>query len=184
MPVVAHVSTGSRGDRIRLPSPFRPLRRGYPAEAGAAAVEFAIILPLLLVLLFGIVDFGYLMYRNQSMRYSAQQSARMVSVATCGTDSSCSLTPAPLSVVMAKVMCQTQTLSGLADISTLGVAVLLAGPCVKGNSAVLCTEYPQTAVSGVSTGVAAAVFGKVLNTKAVFRIESACTTDALISAVV
>ena len=81
-------------------------------------------------------------------------------------------------------MCQTKTLSGLADISTLRVAVVLAGPCVKGNSAVLCTEYPQTAVSGVSTGVAAAVLGKVLKTKAMFRIESASTTDTLIAAIV
>lgn len=40
MPVVTLVSKGRRGSRIRLPSPFRPLRREYPAEGGAAAVEF------------------------------------------------------------------------------------------------------------------------------------------------
>lgn len=166
----------------RRPPRLRRLRRRNGAESGAAALEFAIILPLLVVIIFGIVDFGFLLYQNQSMRYSTQQSARMMSVASFGSDSSCPLSPAPASVVMARVMCQTKTLSGLKGRSTFRVAVVIQGTYVKGNSAVLCTEYPQSAVSGFSSGVVGVVFGKVWKSKAVFRIESASKTDTLTSA--
>lgn len=45
-------------------------------ERGAAAVEFAIILPLLMTLLLGIIEFGYLFNQQISLTQAAREGAR------------------------------------------------------------------------------------------------------------
>lgn len=45
-------------------------------ETGAAAVEFAIVLPLLVLLLFGIVEFGLLLYNQQVITNASREGAR------------------------------------------------------------------------------------------------------------
>jgi Flp pilus assembly protein TadG len=54
-------------------------------ERGAAAVEFALVLPLLLVLLLGIIDFGLYFYNDLQLTHVARDAARYLSVG--GTDS-------------------------------------------------------------------------------------------------
>ena len=43
---------------------------------GASAVEFALILPLLIVILFGIVEFGLLMYNKAVITNASREGAR------------------------------------------------------------------------------------------------------------
>lgn len=43
---------------------------------GGAAVEFALVLPLLLLLLFGIVEFGLALYRFQAVAAAGREGAR------------------------------------------------------------------------------------------------------------
>ncbi|MDP6689752.1 MAG: TadE/TadG family type IV pilus assembly protein [Alphaproteobacteria bacterium] len=43
---------------------------------GAIAIEFALILPVLLLILFGIVEFGAIMFTRHVMFYSAREAAR------------------------------------------------------------------------------------------------------------
>jgi Flp pilus assembly protein TadG len=45
-------------------------------QKGAAAVEFAIILPLLLTLVFGIIDIGLLLYNKQVITNASREGAR------------------------------------------------------------------------------------------------------------
>jgi Flp pilus assembly protein TadG len=45
-------------------------------EAGAAAVEMAQVLPILLVMLFGIVDFGLTMYTQEVLANASREGAR------------------------------------------------------------------------------------------------------------
>ncbi|KQP45163.1 MULTISPECIES: TadE/TadG family type IV pilus assembly protein [unclassified Methylobacterium] len=52
------------------------LRRFQVAEEGAAAVEFALLVPILMVLLFGIVGFGWFLGIAHSLQEAASQSAR------------------------------------------------------------------------------------------------------------
>lgn len=49
-------------------------------ESGAAAVEFALVLPLLLVLLLGIIDFGLYYYNDLQLTHVARDAARYLSV--------------------------------------------------------------------------------------------------------
>jgi Flp pilus assembly protein TadG len=52
------------------------LKRFRAAEKGAAAVEFALLVPILMVLLFGIVGFGWFLGIAHSLQEAASQSAR------------------------------------------------------------------------------------------------------------
>ena len=54
--------------------PPRPSRRN--GQRGASAVEFAIILPLLLLLVFGSIDFGWLVNRQTTINNAAREGAR------------------------------------------------------------------------------------------------------------
>jgi Flp pilus assembly protein TadG len=51
----------------------RPRRR---REAGVSAVEFALVLPLLLVILFGVIDFGFMLYDKAMITNAAREGAR------------------------------------------------------------------------------------------------------------
>jgi len=44
-------------------------------QAGAAAIEFAFVFPILLFLVYGAVVYGYVFFLNQSVNYAAQQAA-------------------------------------------------------------------------------------------------------------
>ena len=45
-------------------------------QRGAAAVEFAIVLPVLVLLLFGSIEFGLLLYNQQVMTNASREGAR------------------------------------------------------------------------------------------------------------
>lgn len=51
-------------------------QRPRHSERGVAAVEFAIILPIFLLVLFGIVEFGGMMYDQQIIETAAREGAR------------------------------------------------------------------------------------------------------------
>ena len=52
----------------------------HDRERGAAAVEFALILPLLIMLVFGIIQFGVLFNRQQGLHAAAREGARIASL--------------------------------------------------------------------------------------------------------
>lgn len=53
-----------------------------PDDAGAAAVEFALVLPLLLLVLFGIIDFGRAYNAQQALNAGAREGARVKALGT------------------------------------------------------------------------------------------------------
>lgn len=55
-------------------------------ERGAAAVEFALVVPLLITLLFGIISFGFMLSFRQSISQAAAEGARAAVVAPAGAD--------------------------------------------------------------------------------------------------
>ncbi len=55
------------------------LRRRAP-EAGSSLVEFALLMPLLILLLLGLVEFGYLLGEYNEVRHGAHEAARLAAV--------------------------------------------------------------------------------------------------------
>ncbi|HOD35428.1 MAG TPA: pilus assembly protein [Syntrophales bacterium] len=50
--------------------------RGSRNARGAAAIEFAIVLPLLLLIIFGTIEFGFLLYNKQVITNASREGAR------------------------------------------------------------------------------------------------------------
>jgi Flp pilus assembly protein TadG len=60
--------------------PMRTWRRVDGDERGATLVEFSIIAPLLFILLFGVIEFGWLFAKNTEVRHGAREAARLAVV--------------------------------------------------------------------------------------------------------
>ena len=56
-------------------------------ERGASAVEFALVLPLLVLFLFGIITYGYMFSVRQALTQAAAEGARAAAVAQTGASS-------------------------------------------------------------------------------------------------
>jgi Flp pilus assembly protein TadG len=61
---------------------FRVIRRPRRArgQRGAVAVEFALIMPILLLLVFGIIEFGYMLNRDMIVGNASRDGARAASL--------------------------------------------------------------------------------------------------------
>ena len=70
----------------RIGSQRHPGRIGSDAR-GASAVEFALAAPVLITVLVGILEFGLLMFAQNSMTHVARDAARRVSVGEIATAS-------------------------------------------------------------------------------------------------
>lgn len=64
---------------------MRNVARGVRRTPGQALVEFALILPLLIVLIFAIIDFGYYMFVTISVNHATRAGVRQAAMnnATC-----------------------------------------------------------------------------------------------------
>jgi len=82
---------------------------------GGAIVEFAVVLPLLLTILFGIVEFGYVFLVRQSLQHAAREGCRLASLKT-------SVAP------YANVITRVKEIMGAANVPIDPVSVT-QGPC-------------------------------------------------------
>jgi Flp pilus assembly protein TadG len=53
------------------------MKSGRKSVSGVAAVEFALVLPVLLVVLLGIIDYGYVFFVRLNMTNAAREGARV-----------------------------------------------------------------------------------------------------------
>lgn len=69
-----------RSNAARRPVRAARVRDRRRDQRGAAAVEFALVLPILLLLVFGIIAYGYMLSFRQSMSQAAAEGARAAAV--------------------------------------------------------------------------------------------------------
>jgi Flp pilus assembly protein TadG len=82
------------------------------AERGAVAVEFALVVPILVLLLFGIVDYGLWFQDSIALRQGVREGARQGIVENFGTDRSC--TGASASANVKALICRVKSDAGTA----------------------------------------------------------------------
>jgi hypothetical protein len=144
-------------------------------------VELAIVLPLFLILAFGVIQFG-ITYNNMiTIRQGTREGARQGAVGNFGSLSSCSLTglSGSPSADMQNLMCLTKQQIGLSYANTR-VKIISAsadfsssGTFQKGEALVICTEYP---VDAMAKFVSPVLGSAVLKTKTAMRIETSYST--------
>ena len=92
---------------------------------GAVAVEFAMIIPLLLLLLLGVIDFGRAMYVKNSLVYAASQGARVAAIHSSSWGAVVNQTIADLNI---------RSLAGASDSETVSVTSTAACPADAASS--------------------------------------------------
>ncbi len=146
-------------------------RRGA-GERGASLVEFAIIAPLLLLLLFGIIEFGLTFNDYQSIRQGAREGAREAVVKNYGTVTSCGINgdAAAATADVQRIICQTKARTGLGNSVRVAVRVV-ADPNAstwKDNSVQICETRLVNSITGLFTPL---VGGLPLRTQITMRAE-------------
>lgn len=147
---------------------MRPGRGGR--DGGAAAVEFALVLPVLMLLIMGIINYGLWFNDSLQLRQGIREAARQAVVLGTFSGTGCPTTP-----VMANVACgtksQTVTTGGVADVRILTPGV---GGWVRGNQVVVCAM-----VKAVNfTGFVPLPAGGIIKSKTSMSIESVPTPPA------
>lgn len=130
---------------------MRETHTGVAGDSGVAAVEFAIIVPLLLLLVFGIIEFGTLFAQQLALSNGARQGARFAAVPD-STDIT-----APTSSC-AQITQQVQDAASTIGMNGASVAVTITGgvhPCASSTDT---ATYPcqGSGGSGVPVTVQAA----------------------------
>lgn len=76
-----------RSGPVAARNPVAKLRALAAAREGATAVEFAIVGPVLLLLLFGIIETGRGLWTQNALNYAVEQAARCAAIdkINCGT---------------------------------------------------------------------------------------------------
>ena len=136
-------------------------------ESGVAALEMALVLPALITLLAGIVDFGLVFNNFMAIRQGIGAGVRQGVVAQAGTSSSCPLSGVSGAPTATKeLMCLTKGMIGL-DSATTRTKVYFPGVKTKGGSLVLCAQSPLDS----TTGLFEPVLDGILKAKVEMRIE-------------
>jgi Flp pilus assembly protein TadG len=140
--------------------------RSWACEKGAELVEFAIVLPLLLLVLFGIIDFGMLFHRYQVVTNAAREGARVAVLPLYSNDD-----------VAARVN-QYLVAAGFTETATVPppvrLPVSLGGQCI--NVVTVSVDYPFTysALGGIASYFGSDVFDATgLHAAASMRAELA-----------
>jgi Flp pilus assembly protein TadG len=137
------------------------------SERGASIVEFALLAPVFVLLVLGIVDFGVELSDNIALRQGVREGARQGVVGTFGSNSTCTITGTAPPTATKQLMCLTKGRIG-GDATKVRVMVDVVGTYTRGNSMLVCGQRPMESVSGMFAGF---VSGRFMKTKVEMRID-------------
>lgn len=119
-------------------------------ERGATLVEFALVLPLLMLVVLGIVDLGMRLADGHALEDGIRDAAREVVVGNTGGDAGCvivsSTTP---NTETAEMVCLVKDRVGLPESDVRVRVVLGAGGAVTGEPLLVCAQYPGDSFTGL-----------------------------------
>lgn len=104
---------------------MKPLEKLKPRERGVAVVEFALVLPLLVLILFGIIEFSLILYNKAIITNASREGARSGILYRYPTPTTAQLQTLVSGVV--NQYCQNRLIS-LGGSNTVRTTVIQAGP--------------------------------------------------------
>ena len=151
--------------------------RRLQGDGGATIVEFALVLPLLALLIFGIIDFGTTYNDWQALRSGVRDAARQAAVFNldavpaggCAATSPSGGTSG--SAVKQQIICMVKSKAGLGN--EIHVSVWANPSWDVGNTLRVCAQARATSTTGVT---AAFLNNKIMTAKVEMRIEQALPT--------
>ncbi len=127
-------------------------------ERGANLVEFALIAPLLIMLVMGIIDFGWILSTQQDVRHGAREAARLAAV-NAGT-----------TAVMTTSVC------GAMNISSGATVTFNNGGGAIGSTGSIVLVSPVTSLTGfASLPFADSIYPTAFTESVTFRLEQPAT---------
>lgn len=121
-------------------------RRNRSKERGAAAVEFALVLPLLLTLVFGIIEFGWAYAQMLDVRHGAREGARLVAVNDFPAGQTADdLTATEQTNHLVSTICNRMDLTNDAKIS---IELVVSGGVSAGQTVLITVDMPLQTVTG------------------------------------
>ncbi len=103
------------------------LRRITTSQRGSAAVEFALVLPVLIVLLFGIIEFGIILYNKAVITNASREGARYgIVFRTPGEEVTCDMI---YDVIYGRLGCDGSG-ANCANLITFGAASSIGTPTI------------------------------------------------------
>jgi len=136
-------------------------------EAGNALVELAIVVPLLMLLLFGVVEFGLTLNHDVDLTNGVREGARQAAVANyAGNDATCN----GAGGAAAQLACFTRNNVGLGSQTKVSVVFPTGSNYAVGQTVDVCVSYPMTSVTGL---LATFLRGHFLHSEVRMRIEQA-----------
>lgn len=136
-------------------SPVLRRHRQEDRQRGAAAVEFAIIVPLLLSMLLGVIDFGVAYSDNISLQAAAREGARQ-------------------GITNGDIIASVTAAKGNLDPSKIQSKFVVDTTGGAPGKLVVCLRYPQRSVSGFFT----AVLNGYFETTYVMKMEGTATLSS------
>ncbi|HXH25856.1 MAG TPA: TadE family protein [Vicinamibacterales bacterium] len=125
-------------------------------------IEVAIALPILILLVFGAIDWGMLRQQQHALAHGVREGARRAAVAEWGTETSCTSATAWPGTV--RTICATK-----AAIDEPGVAIRVLVPQYRvGQTVTVCAQRPADTLTGITDRF---VTGQILRSITRMRIE-------------
>jgi len=137
------------------------MKHSRSAERGASAVEMAMVAPFLLLLLLGIIEFGFVFGQYNEVRHSAREGARYAAVGNPDRTGDGNITSADV----IDAVCDTLNLTG----ATVEITTTISGSGEIGDEATLEVELDIESLSGAP--IISNFVPSDLSNTATFRLE-------------
>lgn len=122
--------------------------RRLSSERGAAAVEFALVLPVLLLILLGIIEYGRAFYMQNSLTNAARVAARAMVIESS----------AGVSTAAADAKTKAVSAAIVSPAVTTGEVAVTA--CAVGSATTVTISYPISQLSGFMPAFPTQLIGK------------------------